>query len=58
VVDDLLDQVRSLSGHVQEMSPEERAEAERRLRSVAEMLWPAVLEEREPPQPDKDAGQP
>jgi uncharacterized coiled-coil protein SlyX len=48
-VEDLLEQLRELSGRVKDMSPEEIAEAERRLQSVTEMLWPAVLREKEPP---------
>jgi hypothetical protein len=45
-VDELIGHLRMVSGRVEQMSDDELAAARKRLETITEMLWPAVVSER------------
>ena len=56
LVDDLLNHVRNLFWHVEKMSVEDLEDARRRFNSIAELIWAAILDEKNRPHADSEQG--
>lgn len=52
LVDNLLEHVRDLSGHVEELSAEELDDAQQRFNWTAELMWATIVDEKNRPDVD------
>ena len=50
LVDGLLEHVRDLSGRVEELSTDEVEQAQERFTLIAELMWAAIVEEKNKPE--------